>query len=407
MSKKSNLKCLRFLGNVSENTRKSYLNPLRQYEEFHKMSCDELIKEALDEQTERVPEHQLTIISRLEDFQDHLIEKELIYGTIKEYMTKIKSIYHKNRVYIPYIEPLNPKQVKRREYIEYKDVLTKEELKKALQFMKPTAKARALVMIQGGLSNEECEHLTTTQFLSDLYQYHQCEDKIEALQWLADENNPVIWVARLIRKKTGKPYYALIGAEAVNAIANAKLYEKELPSRNFSITEKLLTNSKVSFGRICRDINKKCGFGLVADESKFRSHNLRRFHATYIKGGVLSYEENSLLNNYEIDELQGRGKTNVQDTYIKSDPIKQKLLYAKVMNNLSLWHKYDYEILDDDVRIFVVDEGKENRKLQIQVDELHKKLDAKEKASKKVKELRKELGNDVFDDIIAGILNAS
>lgn len=403
MSKKSNP--LKFLNSMSTNTQKSYTMAIRKYESYTNMSIQELVCEALEEQTEQVPPHLLKIIERLEGFQEELIQQGLVHGTIREYMGKIKSIYHKNRVAIPYIEPLNPKRTKRREYIEYKDVLTKEEIKQALHHMRLPAQARTLAMVQGGLSNEECEHLTLSSFINDTKCYHKKEDPVEALKWLANENHPIIWITKLIRVKTHKPYYAVIGSEAVNKIAEAKLYEMTLPA--YTESDKLLSMNKNSFGRLCRKINDKLGYGKVADESKLKPHNLRRFHSTYIRGSALTYEENVRLSNSQIDELQGRGKTATQDTYIKSNPLEQKLIYAKVMNNLSLWHEYTYLLTGDDVLVKVVDPLKENQILRKKVENLDNQLKVKKEASDKVKKLRQELGNDVFDGLIGEILNAS
>ena len=397
-------KSIRFLETSSKRTQINYASTIKEYEAFHGTTIDELVDEALNEQVERVPHHQLKVIDRIESYQDYLIKQNLVHGTIGVKVGRIKTIYRKNRVELPYLTPLNPKQTRRREYIEYSDVLTKEELKCALSHMRLPAKAQAMVMIQGGLSLEECEHLSYRAFIDELYKYHQCDDDMDALRWLSDERNPVIWVTKLIRIKTGKPYYAIIGAEAVNTIAQAKLYQWKLPS--YQHTDKLLTITKQGFSRTCRVVNKKCGFGLVAEESKFRSHNLRRFNATYIKGSALTYEENSLSNS-QIDEMQGRGKTSVQDTYIKTNPLTQKLLYAKVMNNVSLYHEYNYVLTDDDVKIFLVDQLQEKKKLEEKVRKLESELDAKKRASEKVEKLKNELGEDVFNEVIAGILNVS
>ena len=400
-------KCLKFLKNSSKNTMKSYLQAIRKFEAFHQMTIEELVLEALDEQTRQVPPHLLKVIDRIEDFQNYLIEDGLVYGTIQTHLNKIKSIYRKNRVTLPYLEPLNSKRVKRNDVIEFKDILTKEELKKALPLMRLPVRARAMAMIQGGLSNEECEHLTLTNFIDELRCYHQKENIIDALEWLSDETNPVIWVTKLVRIKTGKPFYALIGAEAVNTIASAKLYEYDLPSNNHILPEKLLNVHKSTMNRICTQLNKRLSFGSAGGMYRFRPHALRKFHATYIGGSALSYEEHSLITNAEIDEMQGRGKTNVQDTYIKTNPIRQKVLYAKVMNNVSLWHEYDYQLVGDDVRVFLSDPTVENRKLKEEVKILSEELQKKKQASEKVKELRKSLGNDVFEEMINEILNAS
>ena len=407
MSKKSSQsKVLRFLNNLSTNSIKGYKQAINKYEAFHKRSIQELVDEALDEQSKRVPHHQLTIIDRLEDFQNHLIESNFVVGTIKLHMTLIQTIYRKNRVEIPYIESVNPKQCRKREYIEFKDILTKDEIRCCLNHLRLPAQARALAIAQGGLSNEECEHLRTRTFIDELYKYHQCDDDVQALEWLANPNNPVIWITKLIRQKTKKPFYAILGGECINKIAEAKLYELELPKNKGQIPDKLLNVNKHSFTRACAKVNDKCGLGLVAEESKFRSHMLRKFYATYIRGSVLTYEEHSRISNAEIDEMQGRGKTNVQDTYIKSNPLEQKLIYAKVINNVSLYTEYTYEITDDDVLIYRVDQLSKNKKLEKKVESLEQKLQQKKKASQKVKELRNELGDDLFDEMMGEILNA-
>lgn len=403
MSKKS----IRFLDSLSVGTRQNYQSTIKDYETFHGTSIEELINEALTEQSERVPHHQLKVIDRIEDYQNYLISKDMVYGTISVMIGRIKTIYRKNRVELPYITPLNSKQIKRRDYIEYKDVLTKDELRCAMTHMKLPAQARLLTIAQGGLSNAECELLTTRAFIDETRKYHQCDDDMDALKWLAKTTNPIIWVTKLVRQKTKKPYYALIGSEAVNMIAKAKIYEYQLPKNNGKIPEKLLTMHKASFGRVCRNVSIKCGFPKVAEESKLRPHNLRRFNATYIRGSALTYDENSRISNNEIDEMQGRGKTGVQDTYIKSNPLEQKLIYAKVMNNVSLFNEYEYVLTDDDVEIFLVNQMEEKQKLEKKVKNLENQLAQKKLASEKVKKLREDLGNDVFDELVQGILNAS
>ncbi|MBP5421672.1 MAG: hypothetical protein J6Y78_04420 [Paludibacteraceae bacterium] len=457
MSKKSS-QYLKFLVNSSEETVKGYKQSLKKYEEFHSMSIDDLVCEALDEQARLVPPHMLKIIERLEDFQLFLIEQGYVARTVSIHMNRVKATYKKNRVVLPYIEPLNTKKVLKKEYIEFKDILTKDELKKAIPQMRLPAQARAMVMIQGGLSNEECEHLTTRSFLDELKQYHRRESDLEALRWLSDENHPVIWITKLIRVKTGKPYYAIIGAEAVNKIAQAKLYEMELPKNKGEIPRKLLSQHKISFTHSCEDVNEKCGFGYisqvtysnVADEDgdiyirkslfkhfvmlsdipyklikqdnsvvihteyphtevqyklngecKFSPHKLRKFHGTHIRGSVLTPSERVSIS--EIDEMQGRGKTNTQDTYIKTNPLEQKLLYAKIMNNVSLWHQYDYEVTNDDVIVTL----KNPHKMSEEIVDLKKKLQKNKNAFAKVDALRKELGDEVFIELFNEILNTS
>ena len=398
MSKKS----IRFITSLSKNTQRDYKSVIGMYEKFHKMTIDELVGEALVEQTNQVPPHMLKVIDRIEEFQQALLKKNLCRSTIVTHIGKIKKIYKKNRVVLPYLEPLSTKQGRKRDYIEYKDILTKDEIILALSHMTLPNKARTLAMCQGGLSNEECEHLLTSKFINESRKYHECDDDIEALEWLS--THPIIWVSKLLRQKTRKPYYALFSPECVNAFAESLLYYHKLHNE---LPKKVLYNNKMAFSNMCRKLNDDLGFGRVAEERKFRSHMLRKFHATHIGGSSLSYDEHCILTNAEIDEMQGRGKTATQDTYIKTNPIRQKVLYAKVMNNVCLYHQYDYEIINDDVLVYERNLIDENKKYRDEIQELRKKLENKNKASEKVNALRKELGDDVFKEILQGILNAS
>lgn len=460
MNKKKQTKYTRFLIDAPINTQKSYNQAIRLYERFHGMTLEALIDEALDEQTNQVPPHLLKVVTRLEDFQNYLISEKLEFRSILTNVTKVKTVYTRARVQIPYIAPPSSKRTKRKEYLSYKDVLKKEEIKKSLPHMRKTSQAKIVVMAECGLSNEECEHLTTRQFIDENRKYHQCDDDVSALRWLANPKHPIIWMHLMIRQKTKKPYYALFSPEAVNFIAEAKLYELDLPKHKGEIPEKLLSEYKSIINKTCKRVNDRLGLGyagrkhinemtdenglikirknlfrnfeMISDieyeiikekdyvfikteplsvieyylggEARLRPHNLRRFHATHLGGGVLSYGEAAHITNAEIDEMQGRGKTATQDTYIKTNPLRQKLLFAKVLNNVSLFHEYDYELVDDDVLISVHDPAEEKDELKKEVANLSQKLKQKNNKSEKVELLRKEYGDAGLLEIISSIL---
>lgn len=55
----------------------------------------------------------------------------------------------------------------------------------------------------------------------------------------------------------------------------------------------------------------------------FRSHSLRKFHASNIG-----------LSAEYVDALQGRSKSIIHQTYIKTNPQKLKEMYESVMGNV-------------------------------------------------------------------------
>ena len=77
------------------------------------------------------------------------------------------------------------------------------------------------------------------------------------------------------------------------------------------------------------------------------------------------------------------------------------------MNNLSLDHEYEFEIIDGDVIIYLKNQMEENKKLRKINSQLEKELAQKKKASKEMQNLENKYGKDTIQDILQGILNAS
>ena len=394
---------------------------------------DDLLKEALDEQSDRVAEHELKIYDRILDFRQSLIDEGRKASGVGTYITRIKTVYKKNRVRIPYIPPINQIKANHSPVIRFEDYLTKDELKKGIEYLPLIMKARMLAMVTGGLSNDECMHLTTDQFIDSLFDYHRVDvatevakletltDKDEilnqkqvikdlrtkALKILADRDD-VLWLICIKRGKTGKPFYAIMNPECVQMTAMAKLEEVKplrygkLP-RDFDA--RLYPTTKDYFGDCCRRINDGLGFGMAGGRTRFRPHMFRKFHATSVKGNY-HIGDNGLTAN-EVDELQGRGMTGVQERYIKANPKKQKLLYCQVINNVSLWHKYDYVVEDDDIRLIVVDDEEKTKKLEKENEKLKKKLEKSQDIREDVKEFISDKGIDEVADLVAQLLSHS
>ena len=242
MSKKSPLV---FLEQSSESTKRAYKQSIRKYESFHGMTIDELICEALKEQGDRVPEHELKIYDRLYDFKVKMAE-DLKYHSVVNHYNRITRIYKMNRVRLPYVPPLNPKTMKRSPVIEYDDILTKDEIKNALNLFNSEERIRAMAMVTGGFSNAEASSLTKEQFFKETAQYHHCDNYKDAMESLANMDN-VIWVARLERQKTKKPYYGLVNPETVQAIAQVRIGDTDCTGRLFDC-------NSAYFGDKCREI---------------------------------------------------------------------------------------------------------------------------------------------------------
>lgn len=408
MSETKHTRWMRVLSGLSSTTIRNYSQAVKLFEQFHGMTMDQLIREALDEQSEQVAEHNLKVYDRILDFREDLLEQGRIASGVATYTTRIKTLYKKSRVRLPYIPPINDINANYNDVIRFEDYLTKDEIKKGADYLPLIQRARLLAMVTGGLSNDECANLRTKEhFIDVLYPYHRCDDDIEALKWLAESDN-VLWVVCIKRGKTGKPFYAIMNPECVQMTAKAKLEEiKPLPYGRLlrELNKRLYPTDKDYFGVCCRRINEGLGFGMAGGKTRFRPHMFRKFHATAVRGNY--HIGDNALSPMEIDELQGRGMTSVQSTYIKSNPKKQKLLYCQVINQVSLWHKYGFRVIDDDIELFVIDDEEENRKLKKENEKLQRKLEVSQDIKDDIKNLIEDKGIDEVADIVAELLKAS
>lgn len=396
MTKKSNW--TRVVADLSSATIQNYNQAVTLFEESTGKTMDELIDIALTEQDERVAEHKLSIYDWIMDYRSYLTNQGRVASGVNKYVTLIKTVFKKSRVRVPYIPPMNEINAKHNAVITFEDYLTKEEIKKAIPYLPLIQQARAMAMVTGGLSNDECASLKTKEhFIEPLRKYHQCDDDIKALEWLAESDN-VLWIVCIKRGKTGKPFYAIMNPETVTLTAKAKLREK-------SLKEKLYPTTKQYFGVCCRNLNETLKMGMAGGKTRFRPHMLRKFNSTALRGNY-HIEDNGLLPS-QIDELQGRGMTSVQSTYIKSNPLKQKFLYCQVINNVSLWHKYDFRVVDDDVELFVVDDEAEIKKLKKSNENLKKQLEESQDVKEDIKNLIDNKGIDEVADIVAELLRVS
>lgn len=313
---------------------------LHIYEESQGMTFYDLVNEAMVQERERVPLYELKLYDRLMDFRKTIMATRK-FSTANIYLTSIKTLYKRFRVNVPDLPAPNRLQGTHTETIEYEDIITLDEIKQALALSNKCIKARCMAMITGGYSFDETQHMTIRNFIDENYRHHQCDDDEDALIYMAEHDN-LIWLSKARRWKTGKVYFGFTNPETTQEIANYVL------SSQYQERDELFEyqyNWVVSLmGRTSEQLN----FRKVGDRKLFRCHMLRKYNATHLAGDRNSKYR---LNPYEVDELQGRSKTNLQDTYMKTDRFDIELLYAKAMNNVSIYNQYEHWVEGDRIMV--------------------------------------------------------
>lgn len=315
--------------NLSKSTRKNYEQSIRSYTESQGLTLKELLIEAEEEEEKGVRLKHRNVKKRLIIFQNYLLnEKGLSKSTIKKQVQIIRYLYRHCEIELPNIPKLNEKHVRDYEPIYYDDLPTKELIQEALNISKPNMKAVILFIISSGCAREETLSLSINDFITATNQYHNSTDIYEVLEELKRQEN-IVPIFKLRRRKTNQYYYTFCSPEATDAI----VYYLESRTDLLTPEKQLFKFEKTYFQKKFIELNNSLGGHKKGCYGIFRSHMLRKFHASNLARG-----ENGLTVE-EIDSLQGRMKDKMHKPYFLDDP--QELRKKYIMNIDKVLINYD------------------------------------------------------------------
>ena len=309
--------------NLSSRTKHGYKDSLKKYTSFQNDLFINLLKEADQEEENGIRWKNRKLKQRLIDFRVFLYENFMI-TTAKVHFQRILTLYRHFEIEIHDLPKLSVNSCKQSKPITFEDLPTKEIIRNAVEISNPVMRAIILFMSSSGCARRETLNLTIQDFLDASYEYHNKKDIKEALLILKELDN-VVPTFRIRRQKTNNFYFTFCSPEASNEIVNYLLKNRKLNSKDklFKINLDYLNNN---FAKI----NNELGIGKVGKYNKFRSHMLRKFHASSL------YNAENGLNLEEIDALQGRKKDNTHSSYFMENPYKLKNKYINVLNEITI-----------------------------------------------------------------------
>ena len=291
------------------------------------MSINELLLEANADENNNFLLKDRNIKNRLLSFRNYLIEKDMSENTIKTYLTKIKTFYKHFEIELP----LLPNVKYEHSYqLNYSDLPTKEDISKVLEIVPLDLKAIILFMSSSGTAKAETLSLTVGDVIKGCDEYYSSKNLFNILNELSKRNDivPTIYLKRL---KTDKYYYTFCSPEASSCII------KYLKIRDYlNYEDKLFQLSNASLLNRFQKINDFMNWGRKGKYRFFRTHSLRKYHASNI----------GLPAEY-VDSLQGRQKNVIHDAYIKTNPKKLKEVYIKNMRNVMIYSNDNFKNEDD------------------------------------------------------------
>lgn len=319
--------------NVKKSTKKGYESALKNYTRFHNMPIEKLIKEAQEDEKEKIMLKDRKIKKRLLNYRNYLFSSNKSPNTIKTYFTKIKTFYQHFEIELPHLPDAKYEKLYETNYM---DLPTKEHIRKVLELVTVDLRSIILFMSSSGTAKAETLSITVEQFINATSEYHNGGSIKEILATLAKKNN-IIPTFYLKRIKTDKYYYTFCSPEAASEIV------KYLQIRdNLKMSDKLFDFTASTLLTRFQEINDTLGWGFKGSYRFFRSHTLRKFHASNIG-----------LSAEYIDSLQGRSKNEIHETYIKTNPEKLKEIYKSAMHNVMINNTKKPEVINQEFTIVI------------------------------------------------------
>jgi len=329
---------------IKDSTKRTYKQFLHYYTDCHGMTITQLIEEAEDDEDNGLRMRKRRINIRLKEFENWLNEKDYAPSRIRNALATVRVLYNYYDIKLP-----KPKsKQKPEEHITSEDILTKEEIEKAIRLSNTKYKAIILTMVSSGMGSAELRSLTVKNFLDGIKDVVKNPLKlpldIGEIRKEVDESNavPLIIWKDITRQKTNEKYTTFSTPETLLKILN---YLEKVPPTD--INQKLFRSphnkplGEDAFLHYFYDINKRGEFGKVGRTGKFKSHNLRKFFATSMERTSLGIVNTGRLMGHKVlDQTKRR--------YMPPDFDYLKFLYFENMASVTITEPVETKVYTDE-----------------------------------------------------------
>lgn len=310
--------------NLKNSTKREYKACIDKFTSLFNMGMKDLLAEAEAEEEEGIRWKKRKLKNRLIEYRSFLA-KDYYLSTVLGEISRIQTIYRHFGIEIHDLPKLSIKNLKTSKPVVFMDLPDKKIIKDALKIANPIMKAIILFQVSSGCARNETLSLSIADFMEATSEYHN-GGSVENVLYTLKDRLDVVPTFRLKRIKTGKYYYTFCTPEAVNEIISYMIGS----NRELNPEDKLFDLSKEWMVAQFSNLNNKLKLGKCGTFNRFRSHMLRKFHASQLYNA-----ENSLTLD-EIDSLQGRSKNTVRTTYFMENPSNLKEKYIAAMDVLMI-----------------------------------------------------------------------
>ena len=304
--------------NVKDSTLETYIRSIIQYTKLLNQSFTSLIELYLIEE-ETIVWKKRTLKNNLIEYSNY-VYKNYLRSTAKLYLSTVLTLLRHLEIEISHLPKVNEKNVRDLPPITHADLLTHEELESCYNIANPFMRAVILFMTSSGCARRETLSLTVQDYLS-ANNIHVFNKPVKEL--LLDVDSSIIPTFKIRRQKTNKYYFTYCSPQANTEILNYLQGREDL-----TLDCPLFDCDSWYWETYFREINTKLKLGTCRNFSRFRSHMLRKFHASTLYNNGMSMED--------VDTLQGRGRDSTHRSYFMDDPELLKKKYNDFMDCLLL-----------------------------------------------------------------------
>ncbi len=308
--------------NIKNTTKRIYQASIELYAKYNEKTMVELIQEAETEEEKGIRWKHRKIKKRLIEFRIFLTENYL-KSYVKSTLGRIISIYKHYEIEIHNLPLQSNKNLTEPVPITFKDLPDKKIIKQSLKIANPLMRAIILFMSSSGCARGETLNITIQDFINATSDYHNSNNIYEVINILKNRDD-IIPTFKIRRVKTNKYYHTFCSPEAVTEIINYLLtINKNIKNNDF-----LFTVHPVTLINYFNEINNKLHLGKKGTYIRFRSHMLRKFHASAL--------QNNGMNKEDINCMQGKSQNATDESYFFEDPNKLREKYIQHMDCLTI-----------------------------------------------------------------------
>ena len=308
---------------LKESTKQGYVSGLGHFLiSTKKNNLQEVIDEALEDEHKHIPTKETRLAKHLRQYKIYLNETIPTANTVHTYFTKIETFLRHYDITVPHRPAM---KIQKEYHVDYYDLPSKDMIKTAIETA-PNKIIKTLIyfMSSSGTAKAECTALTVGRFIDGLRDYTTNTDPRKVYKELRKDGEirrDLVPVISMTRKKTNVPYYTCCSSETtyhiLQYLSQERVYDRE---------EYLWPVTGSYIMKQFQLINDNNNWGFVGPYRRFRTHTLRKFHASNIG---CSFDV--------INMLEGRTNGTIHETYVKQKPDKIKEVYMEHMHNVMLY----------------------------------------------------------------------